>query len=125
MQDMMLLAIRHKSSVETFKEYMKMRADFRTIGPKPTGFNGQIGSTFLTQQEVEQYKPYTIPMNNLALGLEVGLDKDMALARQVVAKFGPVCQRYFNDHKFVSLTFPSDAELADMIAPPDTSGLPG
>ena len=119
MQDMMLLAVRSASSLATFKEYCKMRDDFRSIGPKPQAFEGQIGMATLTPQQVDSYKPYTMPLNNVAVSLDAGLDKDLQLAREVTAQFDPISKQYFKVEQFVSLTFPSDGELAAMRYPPD------
>lgn len=119
MQDMMLLAARHSSALATFQEYCKMRNEFRTIGPKPADFDGQIGGGWLTPEEVDGFKPYTIPMNNVVVGLDAGLDEDERLARKVAERFGPVTARHFNVEKFADLTFPPDEELAAMRLPPN------
>jgi hypothetical protein len=120
MQDMMLLAVRHSSSLSAFKEYCVMRNEFRAIGPKPQDFDGEIGGGWLTPQEVDGYKPYTIPMNNLVVGLDDGLEEDVRLARSVAERFGPVTAMYFKVAIFVDLTFPSDDELMAMRQPPNT-----
>jgi hypothetical protein len=122
MQDMMLLAARHASSLASFQEYSTMRNAFREIGPKPEDFNGQIGGAMLTQQEIDSYKPYTIPLNNVAVGLESGLEEDVRLARTVAERFGPATAKYFNVEKFVNLSFPSEEELAAMRRAPDVAG---
>lgn len=114
MQDMMLLAARHSSSLATFKEYCVMRNEFRAIEPKPEAFEGQIGSAMLSQQEIDSYKLYTIPLNNVVIGLKDGLDEDVRLARAVTEKFGPTTVKYFGVPKFVALSFPSDDELSAM-----------
>jgi hypothetical protein len=120
MQDMMLLAVRHSSSLSTFKEYCNMRNEFRAIGPKPQDFDGQIGGRWLTPEEVDSYKPYTIPMNNVVVGLDAGLEEDVRLARTVAERFGPVTAKHFKVAKFADLTFPSDDELAAMRQAPNT-----
>lgn len=120
MQNMMLLAVRHSSSLATFQEYCAMRNDFRAIGPKPTDFNGQIGGGWLTPEEVNRFKPYTIPMNNIVIGLNAGLDEDIHLARSVAENFGLVTARHFNVKQFATLTFPTDEELAAMRQAPNT-----
>lgn len=120
MQDTMLLAVRHSSSLSTFKEYCVMRNEFRAIGPKPKDFDGQIGGILLTPEEVDSYKPYTIPMNNVAVGLDAGLEEDVRLARTVTARFGPATARHFKMTKFADLTFPSDDELSAMRRAPNT-----
>lgn len=117
MQDMMLLAMRYSSSLSTFKEYCVMRNEFRAIGPKPQAFDGEIGRGWLTQEELDCYKPYTIPMNNVADGLGAGLDEDVRLARNVAERFGPVTAKHFEVAKFAELMFPSDDELAAMRRP--------
>ena len=125
LQDMMLLAVRHSSSLATFQEYCAMKNEFRAIGPKPTDFNGQIGGGWLTPEEFDSFKPYTIPMNNVVVGLDAGLDEDERLARSISKRFGPTTTRIFNVERFADLAFPSDEELAEMRRPPDTSVLPG
>ena len=120
MQDMMLLAVRHSSSLATFQEYCVMRNEFRAIGPKPADFDGQIGGGWLTPEEVDSFKPYTIPMNNVVVGLSAGLEEDVRLARTVAERFGPVTAKRFGVSKFADLTFPSDDELAAMRQAPDT-----
>lgn len=118
MQDMMLLAVRHSSSLATFKEYCVMRNEFRSVGPKPQDFDGQIGGGWLTPEEVIKFKPYTIPMNNVVIGMEGGLAEDVQLARSVAERFGPVTARHFKVNKFADLTFPTDEELAAMMEAP-------
>lgn len=125
MQDMMLLAVRHSSSLAAFQEYCVMRNEFRAIGPKPADFEGQIGGGWLTPEEVDSFKPYTIPMNNVVIELNAGLDEDERLARSVSERFGPTTKRIFNVKRFADLTFPSDEELAKMRRPPDPTALPG
>ena len=120
MQDMMLLAVRHSSSLASFKEYCAMRNEFRSVGPKPQDFDGQIGGGWLTPEEANSFKPYTIPMNNVVLGLEAGLKVDVELARSVAERFGPVTAQYFKVTKFANLTFPTEEELAAMMKPPST-----
>ncbi len=121
MQDMLLLAVRHSSSLASFQEYCARRDAFLPIGPKPEAFEGQIGSAFITQEEADTFKPYTIPLNNVALGLSAGLDEDVRLARTIAERFGPATAKFFKVKRFASLTFPSDAELAAMEQPPNTA----
>lgn len=120
MQEIMLLAIRHSSSLSVFREYCIMRNEFRAIGPKPKEFNGQIAGGWLTPEEVDSYKPYTIPMNNVVIGLDAGLEVDVNLARSIAERFGQVTAKHFKMTKFADLTFPSDEELAAMRRPPNT-----
>lgn len=121
MQDMMLLAVRHSSSIATFKEYCVVRNEFRSIGPKPQDFDGQIGGGWLTLEEADSYKPYTIPMNNVVVGLDAGLEEDVKLARIAAERFGPLTAKHFNVAKFADLTFPPDDELAAMRQAPNTN----
>lgn len=125
MQDMMLLAVRHASSLASFQEYCVMRNEFRAIGPKPADFNGQIGGGWLTQEEADSFKPYTIPMNNVVVGLDAGLNEDERLARAIGERFGPTTKRMFKVERFADLTFPSDEELAEMRKPQNPAALPG
>lgn len=120
MQDMMLLAVRHSSSLSTFKEYCVMRNELRAHWPKPEGFDGQIALGSLTQDEVNGLKIYTIPLNSVVVGLDAGLEEDGRLARTVAERFGPVTARYFEVERFANLTFPSDEELAAMRQAPNT-----
>lgn len=119
MQDMMLLAMRHSSSLSAFKEYCKLRNEFLAVGPKPQDFVGQIGGARLTPEEALKLKPYTIPMNNIVDGLEAGLDEDVRLARTITKRFGPVTAKHFKVTKFADLSFPSEDELAAMQQPPN------
>lgn len=121
MQDMMLLAVRHSSSLSAFKEYCAMRKEFRAIGPKPQDFDGQIVGGWLTPEQVISYKPYTVPMNNAVVGLDAGLEEDIRLARAVATRFGPLTTSHFKVTKFADLSFPSDDELAAMRQAPSTS----
>lgn len=125
MQDMMLLAVRQSSSLSTFKEYCVMRNEFRAIGPKPAEYTGQIGGGWITQEEADSFKPYTIPMNNVVVGLDAGLDEDGRLARTVAERFGPATAKMFKVERFAELTFPTDDELAEMRKPPNPAALPG
>lgn len=120
MQDMMLLAVRHSSSLATFQDYCAMRNDFRAIGPKPQFFDGNIGEAWLTPIDVDRYKAYTIPMNDIVVGLDARLDEDVRLARTVAERFGSVTAKYFKVTIFTDLTFPSDDELAAMRQAPNT-----
>lgn len=121
MQEMMLLAARHSSALATFQEYCKMRNEFRAIGPKPEDFDGQIGGGWLSPEEVDSFKPYTIPMNNVVEGLNAGLDEDERSARSVAERFGPITAKHFGVAKFAELTFPSEDEIAEMRRAPDTN----
>lgn len=121
MQDLMLLAVRYSSSLSTFREYCIMRNDFREIGPKPTDFDGQIGGGWLTQEEANKFKPYTIPMNNVVAGLDTGLEEDCKLARSVIDRLGPAMVQHLNVEQPLTLTFPTDQELAAMRQPPKTA----
>jgi hypothetical protein len=114
MQDLMLLGNRHSSSLATFQEYCTMRNEFRAIGPKPKYFDGDVGGRLLTQDEVNSYLPYTIPMNNLVDQLAVSLDEDVRLARSVAERIGAITARYFEVTRFFLLTFPSDEALLAM-----------
>lgn len=118
MQDMMLVAARHSASLAAFLEYCTMRNEFRAIGPKPTAFDGQIGGTTLTLEEANSYKPYTIPMNNAAVGLLEGLKGDVQLVRSVAERFGPATAKLFNVERFIDLGIPSDEELAAAMGQP-------
>lgn len=102
-----------------------MRNEFRAIGPKPADFDGQIGGGWLTQEELDSFKPYTIPMNNVVVGLDAGLDEDERLARSIGERFGPTTKRMFKVERFADLSFPGDEDLAEMRKPPDTAVLPG
>lgn len=121
MMDAMLLARRHSSSLASFKTYCQQREAFLAVAPRPDSFVGQMGSAMLTREQIDALKPYTIPLNNIVAGLAIGLEEDLRLARNLATTFGPITQRYFNDPKFVSLTFPDDEELAKMIEAPDTN----
>lgn len=121
MQDMLLLANRHSASLSAFLTYCQMRNDFRNVGPTPMAFEGELGSSLLTQEDINRLKPYTIPMNNVAISLSNGLDEDVELARKVAEQFGPITKKYFNVEKFASLGFPTDLELAAMRAPITTA----
>lgn len=57
MQDMMLLAVRHSSSLATFQEYCVMRNEFRAIGPKPADFDGQIDGSRRRKWTVSSLTP--------------------------------------------------------------------
>ncbi|WP_397604226.1 hypothetical protein [Sphingorhabdus sp.] len=119
MHDLMLLALRNATSLETFRQYCIMRKEFQTIGPKPASFNGQIGSAWLTAEQVESLKQYTIPLNNVAEGLEAGLEKDVNLVRAVAERFDKITSKYFGLEKFMAISLPSDEELAAKQVPPD------
>lgn len=114
MQDLMLLANRHSSNLATFQQYCTMRNHFCAIGPKPTYFDGEVGGRLLTQDEVNSYLRYTIPMNNLVDQLAISLDEDIRLARLVAERIGAITARYFRVTRFFSLTFPSDEALLAM-----------
>lgn len=119
MLDLMLLALRNATSLETFRQYCMMRKEFQAIGPKPVSFNGQIGSAWLTTEQVEGLKQYTIPLNNVADGLEAGLEKDVNLVRTVTERFDAITSRYFGVEKFMAFSLPSDDELAAKQVPPN------
>ena len=119
MQDMMLLAVRHSSSLFPSKDYRVMRNKLPAVEPKPTFFDGQIGGRWLTQEGSNSFKHYTIPMSNAAVGLEHRLDEDLRLARTVAGRFGPVTAKHFKVTHFANLKFPTDEELAAMRQAPN------
>ncbi len=114
MLDLMLLAQRNAASLEGFRQYCIMRKEFQPIGPKPAIFNGQIGSAWVTAEQEESLKQYTIPLNNVAEGLEAGLEKDVSLARTVTERFDAITSKYFGVEKFMTISLFSDEELAAM-----------
>lgn len=114
-----LLAMRHSTSLAIFKKYCDLRNDFLAIMPHPADYDGPIGLGWLQSGEVNRFKPYTIPMNDLVKGLDDGLDEDVRFARTVVEKFEQVTAQYFKVDKFASLTFPTDDELATRRQPPN------
>ncbi|AKQ42832.1 hypothetical protein CP97_13535 [Aurantiacibacter atlanticus] len=69
---------------------------------------------------MDSFKPYTIPMNNVVVGLDAGLEEDVRLARTIAERFGPVTAKHCGVSKFADLTFPSDDELAAMRQAPNT-----
>lgn len=119
MQDMMLLALRHASSLETFRQYCQRRDEFGSVGPVPEVFEGAVGSAWLTQEQVNAFLPYTIPLNNIAIGLRDGLIADIQLARAVMARFDEITCKYFKVAKFVAFNTPDEAELAAMQRAPE------
>lgn len=119
MEGMMLIAARHSATISAFNTYCEERNKFRDIAPAPERFDGELGSSRLTQQELNKLKPYTVPLNCIAVDLAAGLDEDVRVARSVAERFGPVTARYFDQPDFMPLDFPSDDELAAMRQPPD------
>lgn len=111
MQDMMLLALRHASSLSTLNEYNSRRIEFQKNGPTPDFFEGRMGSSTLTREQFNQYQTYTIPLNDIALALSKGLEEDLKLARTVAEKFGPITKSYFKVEEFISIKLPTDEEL--------------
>jgi hypothetical protein len=117
--DALLLARRHSSSHATFQEYMRQRAAFMAVAPKPEKFEeGGLGTAYLTTEQVLEMKPFTIPLNDLAMGLLEGLERDVKLAKSVALAYGPIVQRHFSNPSLKGLSFPSDEELAQRAAPP-------
>ena len=121
MMDAILVAQRHASSLASFLAYCQQRQALLAIAPRPQNFVGQMGTAMLTQEQVDDLKSYTLPLNSIAAGLVTGLEEDMRIARSVATNFGPITKKYFNVSKFVSLSFPSDEELAKMVEAPDTA----
>ena len=122
MMDAMLLAQRHSSTLASFKIYCDRREDFlETAAPNPVQFNGEVGSTIVSHQEMMLMMPKMIPLNNLVNGLNDGMEHDLRLARSVSVDFGKITKRYFADPKFIGLAFPSDDELAQLRAAASTN----
>jgi hypothetical protein len=120
MQDALLLAQRHASSLASFQEYCKRREEFLVLAPRPEEYSGQLGSAMLTYDQILKMKPFTLPLNNIVAGLLTGLEEDLRLARKVSLAFGPIVKKRFADPNFTGLSFPSDEQLAAMILPPST-----
>ena len=117
--DSLLLARRHSSSHETFREYNRQRLAFVAIAPKPEKYDEVgLGTAYLTKEQILELKPFTIPLNDMAKGLADGLESDMKLAKAVTLAYGPIVRKYFEDQTIKSLGFPSDEELAEQAAPP-------
>lgn len=119
LRDIMLLAQRHAAAIASFREYRVARDGLRPMLPAPEGFDGQMGTMLLSQQQVNALAPYTIPLDNVARDLAESLEEDLELARRVANDFGPILKRYFNEPKMPALSFPTDEKLAAMAAPPN------
>jgi len=68
------------------------------------------------------YKANQLPMNNVVVELDAGLEEDVRSARTVAERFGAVTAKHFKVAKFADLRFRSDDELAAMRQAPDTAG---
>ncbi len=81
-------------------------------GPDPEFFDGEIAISNITVEQAHALRRYTIPLNNIALQLEKGLDEDVILLRDVARRFGLITKEYFKVDNFGSIVFPTDEELA-------------
>lgn len=111
MQDMLLLANRHAASLEAWRVYCERRDQLNERLPKPTHFEGDRGSATITEKELMELMPYTIPLNNLTLSLRVGLAEDAALAIKVMTELSPALADYFKAAQFVPMVPPTDEEF--------------
>ncbi|RJT22837.1 hypothetical protein D5I55_13640 [Chakrabartia godavariana] len=118
LMDLLLLAQRNAATTTSFIHYCQQRAALVDILPKPTRFVGERGEAMLTEQQVLETLPHTIPVNMIAREIAANLEEDLSLCRKVASQFGPIVQAYFNDDKFVSLGFPDDDKLEEFIRSP-------
>lgn len=113
MQDLLLLANRHSSSIVAWQDYCRRREDIADRAPKPTSFEGKRGSVVLTAEQVSTLKIYTIPLNNLALAMRAHLNEYVQFAQEIAAALPEAYSNYFKIENVIELAFPSDAELAE------------
>jgi len=115
MQDLLLLANKHSSAIVAWQDYCRRREEVAERAPKPTSFEGERGSTRLTAEQVNALKVYTIPLDNLALGLRAHLDEYVEFARKIAVALPEAYSSYFGIENVIDLSFPSDAELDDQV----------
>ena len=116
MLDLMLLALRHATSIAVMEEYCTRRERLMTLVPHPESFDGEIGKAMVSEEEIRKLLPYTVPLNSMVSQMASASQENLELARKIAQGIGPIVQKYFNDPTLGGLSFPSDVELSKMIS---------
>lgn len=111
MQDLILLASKNSSVIISWQDYCKRREALAERAPTPTSFEGECGAVLLTEEQVNELKIFTIPLNNLALSFRKYLAEDIELAERIAKSLPAAYSAYFDVENFVTLDFPIDGDL--------------
>lgn len=116
MQQLMLLERRARSVMSSFNTYCVRREAFREIAPIPTEYDGSLGRSHVTPEELARLKIYTIPLNTLVTGIASHLEEDWRLISEVIEKFNEIARRHLQQPGFTmgleedadTTTYPDD-----------------
>lgn len=117
MQQAILLGRRCLASHTAFLEYCKRREGISERMPPPIAFEGNIGRTELTREQLLSLKRFTLPLNELIMSLQAQLEEDWRLAMDVAAKFTLVARKRLGRPKFAITTLDQMA-AAESASPP-------
>ena len=117
-QNLLLLSERHSTMIAVIQKYSVDRARIQEKLPTPSSFDGDVGSLYVTEEQMNQIKVLTMPLNGIALGLSRNIDYDVNLLRKIVRDFNRATSRMFAVKDFALFEVPNDEELGEMRAPP-------
>lgn len=98
--DLMLAAKRNTALIAAMKEYAVRREALQTLSPPPIGFEGQIGTVGLTQQQYLAMRPYAIALEALIQHVRTTCKLDLEAAKRLADQFGPLMRTHLNDAGF-------------------------
>ena len=107
--DLLLLPKRYKAVVSALLEYRRLR-DGLTREMPVSAFEGDIGSTYLTKDQLDALMPRMIELNSIIAKVRSHLAKDRETALRLARDFAPIMKRYFKVEKFPGFTLEQDDE---------------
>lgn len=66
----------------------------------PEIMKGLVGSVELDQQQMRRLRPYIATVQDLAEQTQTNVKEVFEMAKKVIAEFGPIVRRYFDDPTF-------------------------
>lgn len=115
--ELLLLAQRHATSIAVMKEYYGQREALKAHSPHPEKLDGEIAIGTISEEERLGLLPYTIPLNGMAIQMAEGVEENLELARNVTLAIGPIFDTYFGKGTVGHLSFPTEAELIELVWP--------
>lgn len=112
MQQMMLFQRRCASAYVSFATYCEKRSALEAMLPAPVGWQGNMGTMLLTAEQVNRFRPYTIPLNTLLLSLRDHLEEDWKLGLSLADQFTTFARIHLQRPN-LAISLPEDGSDAD------------
>jgi phosphate/sulfate permease len=100
MQKMILLRRRCLSVHTSFSEFCKRREALNEHIPPPVAWDGIVGRSEVTREQMLSLSRFTMPLNELISSISEHLESDWSLAMEVAEKFTIVGRKHLERPKF-------------------------